>query len=82
MPDQKQTSYRLVSSHVPPSTRSSFYLSIVRDFREMDEESVLVADTGKKPMTLWQGLRKAVEAEGAEDVRVAQRGEETYLVRE
>jgi len=32
-------------------------------------------------MTLWQGLRKAVEAEGAEDVRVAQRGEETYLVR-
>jgi len=47
----------------------------------MEEESVLVSETGKKPMTLQQGLRKALETEGIDDVRVVERGGEAYLVK-
>jgi|GEM_PF-6699667 len=40
----------------------------------MEEESVLVSETGKKPMTLQQRLRKALETEGIDDVRVRAAG--------
>jgi len=81
MSDQKQSSYRFVSSEVPETRRSGLYTAIIRDFQEMEEESVLASDTGKKPMTLQQGLRKALKTEGIDDVRMVQRGEETYLVK-
>jgi len=81
MSDQKQSSYRLTSSEVPKTRRSGFYAAIIREFQEMEEESVLVSDTGKKPMTLQQGLRKALKTQGIDDVRMVQRGEETYLVK-
>jgi len=81
MSDQKQSSYRLTSSEVPETRRSGLYTAIIREFQEMGEESVLVSDTGKKPMTLQQGLRKALETEGIDDVRMVQRGGETYLVK-
>src|SRR5680860_373261 len=44
-------------------------------------KGVLMSDTGKKPMTLQQGLRKALKTQGIDDVRMVQRGEETYLVK-
>ena len=33
-------------------------------------------------MTLVQGLRKVLEAEGMENVRVVQRGEDIFLVKD
>ncbi len=81
MAEQGKGTYRLVPSELPQRRRSSRYAEIIREFRAGDAESVLIAETGRKPLTLWQGLRKALQVEGIEDVRVVQRGEETYLVR-
>ena len=81
MAKTEEKSHRLVSSEVPETRRSGLYTAIIRDFQEMEEESVLASDTGKKPVTLQQGLRKALETQGIDDVRVVQRGEETYLVK-
>ena len=81
MAKTEEKSHRLVSSEVPKTRRSGFYAAIIRESQEMKEESVLVSDTGKKPMTLQQGLRKALETQGIDDVRMVQRGEETYLVK-
>jgi len=74
-------SYRIISSEVPKTRRTGFYAAIIREFQGMEEESVLVSDTGKKPVTLQQGLRKALETQGIDDVQVVQRGGETYLTR-
>jgi len=81
MAKTEEKTHRLVSSEVPETRRSGLYTAIIRDFQEMEEESVLASDTGKKPVTLQQGLRKALETQGIDDVRVVQRGEETYLVK-
>ena len=81
MAKTEEKTHRLTSSEVPKTRRSGLYTAIIREFQEMEEESVLVSDTGKKPMTLQQGLRKALETEGIDDVQVMQRGEETYLVK-
>ena len=81
MAKTEEKTYRLTYSEVPKTRRSGLYTAIIREFQEMEEESVLVSDTGKKPMTLQQGLRKALETEGIDDVRMVQRGEETYLVK-
>jgi len=62
--------------------RNSFYQKIIQDFTSSKEKSVLVDGTGKKPVTLVQGLRKAIEAEGLADIGVVQRAQETYLVKE
>jgi hypothetical protein len=73
--------YSLVPKSVPSRQRTSFYMQIVNDFRESGEKSVLVDGTDRKPVTLVQGLRKAIEAAGIGDVKVIQRGSETFLVR-
>lgn len=78
----KAKGYNLVPQTVPSRQRSSFYQQIIEDFREKDVDSALVEGTDKKPVTLVQGLRKAIEAEGYTDISVVQRGTETYLVRE
>ena len=44
MSDQKQSSYRLTYSEVPKTRRSGLYTAIIREFQEMEEESVLVSD--------------------------------------
>ncbi len=80
MPAEK--GFKLVAKSVPSRQRSSFYQQIVQEFKESKEKSVLVDGTGKKPVTLVQGLRKAIEAEGITDIGVVQRGQETYLVKE
>ncbi|NLT35932.1 MAG: hypothetical protein GXX83_08540 [Gaiellales bacterium] len=52
------------------------------DFIESGEKSALVEGTDRKPVTLVQGLRKVLESEESNGIRVVQRGMETYLVRE
>ncbi len=74
--------YSLVPKSVPSRQRTSFYKQIVADFLASGEESVLVEGTDRKPVTLVQGLRKVLEAEDSSEVRVIQRGQETYLTRE
>ncbi|GAB4246494.1 MAG: hypothetical protein Kow00129_06820 [Thermoleophilia bacterium] len=78
----KGKGYTLVPQSVPSRQRSSFYQQIIKEFREKGVKSALVEGTDKKPVTLVQGLRKAIEAEGYDDISVVQRGTETYLVRE
>lgn len=55
-------------------TRVSFV-----DFIAQGAESVQIAIEGMKPATLRAGLRRALK--GNEDVKMAQRGNETCLVR-
>lgn len=73
--------YKLVPKSVPARRRSSFYKDILDDFLDSGQESVLVDGTDRKPVTLVQGLRKALDAEGVEGVKVLQRKDDTYLVR-
>ena len=74
--------YTLVPKSVPTRQRTSFYMQIVNDFKDSGEKSALVDGTDRKPVTLVQGLRKALEAAGVTDVKVIQRSAETYLVRD
>lgn len=76
-----KSSYTLVPRAVPSRQRTSYYKQIIEEFTGMKENSVLVAETGRKPVTLVQGLRKVVDSEGASDIKVVQRGDETFLVR-
>ena len=78
----KAKGYKLVPAEVPHRQRTSMYADIIEDFRASDAESALVDVPDKKPVTLVQGLRKAIDSEGAGDIGVVQRGEETYLVRQ
>jgi hypothetical protein len=74
--------FSLVPKPVPSRQRSSFYQQIVDEFAQSGESSALVDATEKKAVTLVQGLRKAIEAEGLTGVGVVQRSTETYLVKE
>jgi hypothetical protein len=73
--------YALVPKPVPSRQRTSFYKQIIEDFAESKEKSALVDGTGRKPVTLVQGLRKVLEGEEITGVKVVQRGNETFLVR-
>jgi hypothetical protein len=71
--------YKLTASDVPERRTQSLYSDIVADFLKQGAESVQVTIEGMKPATLRAGLRRALR--GTDDVKLAQRGEETYLVR-
>lgn len=72
--------YKFAPANVPPLRRGKgVYAEIVAEFVAQGAESVQVVVDGMKPATLRAGLRRALE--GNEDVKIAQRGEETYLVR-
>jgi hypothetical protein len=53
-------------------------VDIVRDFIAKGAESMQITIEGMKPATLPAGLRRALK--GIEGVKMAQRGQETYLV--
>ena len=72
-------SYKLTPSDIPERRTQSLYADIVADFIAQGAESMQVTIDGMKPATLRAGLRRALK--GNEGVRLAQRGEETYLVR-
>lgn len=73
--------YKLVPSEVPRRQRTSYYTEIIDEFQRSGQQSAAVEDTGKKAVTLVQGLRKALQTEGP-DIGVVQRGDKTFLVRE
>ena len=78
----KSKGYTLVPRLVPTRQRSSFYKEIVTDFMASREKSVAVEGTDRKAVTLVQGLRKVLEADGIATVRVMQRDGAVYLTKE
>lgn len=77
----RQNGYTLVSKTIPSRRRTGFYEFIIADFKASKDKSALVDGTERKPATLVQGLRKVLKAEGPTNVKVVQRGDETYLVK-
>jgi hypothetical protein len=74
--------YKLSESGVPERRTQSLCTDIVADFIAQAAESTQVTIEGMNPATLRAGLRRALKGQEGEGVRLAQRGEETYLVRE
>jgi hypothetical protein len=74
--------YKLTESQIPERRSQSVYADIVTDFIAQGAESVEVTIEGMKPATLRGGLRRALKGREGEGVRMAQRGEKTYLVRQ
>lgn len=73
--------FSLTPKAVPLRQRTNFYKEIVEAFIAGSENSVVVEGTERKPATLIQGLRKALEATGHENIKVVQRTGETYLTK-
>ena len=72
--------YKFTPAELPPLRRGKgVYNEIIGDFIAQGAESMKVTIEGMKPATLRAGLRRALK--GNEDLKMAQRGEETYLVR-
>lgn len=72
--------YKFTPADLPPLRRGKgIYADIVADFIAQGTEVMQVTVEGVKPATLQAGLRRALK--GKEDVKLAQRGEETFLVR-
>ncbi len=72
--------YKLTESQIPERRSQSLYADIIADFIAQGAESMQVTIEGMKPATLRAGLRRALK--GNEDVKMAQRGEETFLLRQ
>ncbi|NLO27355.1 MAG: hypothetical protein GX113_04130 [Actinobacteria bacterium] len=72
--------YKLTESQIPERRTESLYADVIADFTAQGAESMRVSMEGMKPATLRAGLRRALK--GNEQVRLAQRGEETYLIRD
>ncbi|MBN1321479.1 MAG: hypothetical protein JXA87_11655, partial [Thermoleophilia bacterium] len=66
-------------SQIPERRTQSLYADIISDFVAKGTDTVQVTIEGMKPATLRAGLRRALK--GNKEVKMAQRGEETYLVR-
>jgi hypothetical protein len=77
----KSKGYELVPRPIPLIQRSHLYREIVADFLSSGQQSVVVGGTDRKPATLVQGLRKAIQAEGTKGVKVLQRSQEIYLAK-
>lgn len=78
----KGKGFELIPRAVPMRQRSSFYKEIVNEFLAAKDKSAVVSGTDRKPVTLVQGLRKVLEAENVTTVRVVQRGEDIFLVKD
>ena len=73
-------SYKLTEGQIPERRSQSLYADVIADFIAQGAKSMQVNVEGMKPATLRAGLRRALK--GNEDVKLAQRGEATYLVKE
>jgi len=72
--------YKFTPAELPPLRRGrGIYQDIIADFITQGSESVQVTIEGVKAVTLRAGLRRVLKSN--KDVKMAQRGEETYLVR-
>jgi hypothetical protein len=72
-------SYKLTESPIPERRSQSVYADMIVDFIVAGVDSMKVTVEGMKPATLRAGLRRALKADV--EVKLAQRGEETFLVR-
>jgi hypothetical protein len=72
----------LTESQIPERRSQSLYADIVADLITQGTPSMRVTIEGMKPATLWAGLRRALKGKESEGVRLAQRGEETHLVKQ
>jgi hypothetical protein len=74
--------YKLTAGDVPERRTQSLYADIVADFiAQQGTESMQVTIDGMKPATLRAGLRRAIKGNEGDGVKLAQSGEETYLMR-
>ena len=73
--------FELVPQAVPTRQRSGLYKEIITAFLSSGEQSVAVTGTDRKPVTLAQGLRKALEIEGMDDIKVVQRSHDVFLTK-
>jgi len=71
----------LTEGDVPERRTQSLYADIVADFIAKGTESMQVTIEGMKPATLRAGMRRALKGRPADGVKLAQRGDETFLVR-
>ena len=71
--------HKLAKSQIPERRSQSLYADIIAGFIARGTESMQVTNEGMKPATLRAGLRRALK--GNEEVKMAQRGGETYLIR-
>ncbi len=72
--------YKFTPAELPPLRRGKgVYAEIVADFVAQGTDTTQVTIEGMKPATLRAGLRRALK--GNEDVKMAQRGEVTFLIR-
>jgi len=74
--------YKLSESEIPARRATSQYADIVADFMAQGTDSMKVTIEGVKPATLRAGLRRALKGKEGEGARLAQRGEDTFLVRQ
>jgi hypothetical protein len=72
--------YKLTEGDVPERRTTSVYADVIADFVAQGTASMQITIEGMKAATLRAGLRRALK--GKEDVKMAQSGEETYLVRQ
>ncbi len=78
----KAKGYELIPRPVPTRRRASIYKEIIAEFIASGHDSAQVVCPDRKPVTLLQGLRKAVVAEDLPELKVVQRGSDIYLVKE
>jgi hypothetical protein len=78
----KGKGFELIPQAVPMRQRSSFYKEILNEFLATKEKSAVVAGTDRKPVTLVQGLRKVLDADNVQNIRVVQRGSDIFLVKD
>jgi hypothetical protein len=78
----KGKGFELIPQAVPMRQRSSFYKEILNEFQSSRQKSAVVAGTDRKPVTLVQGLRKVLEAENVANIKVVQRANEIFLVKD
>ncbi len=71
--------YKLTESPIPVRRSQSLYADMIVDFVVAGVDSMKVTVEGMKPATLRAGLRRALKDDA--EVKLAQRGEETFLVR-
>ena len=73
--------YKRTASDVPVRRTQSLHADTVADFVAQGADSMRVNIEGMKPATLRAGLRRALKGKDAGGVRLAQRGDDTHLVR-
>jgi hypothetical protein len=72
--------HKFTPSGIPARRTNSLWADIVADFIAQGTAFMQVTIEGMKLATLRAGLRRALN--GVDGVKMAQRGEDTYLVRQ